>query len=265
MTPESLSAAGVKRAASIGAAGVCIGLGAVAGSEADVVRAFDLREVASRFEDEGIAVPVAWAGHHGDALHRGLPGGAAERTHLWKSVEAMAEAGVMVLLFYNKASRPEDPDEIELAFEQTVRFCAELAAHAADHGVKIACHPWMSKPGLIHGFDRLIELCGRIEQEEFGICYCPGAHLAGDDMDAVRDALLPRIHFAHLRDHVGDYHAFTEVFPGTGEVGVAGLLRRLRDAGYRGLICPEHWGDAEPGRDIEAECVAYMQRRLTEP
>ncbi len=37
------------------------------------------------------------------------------------------------------------------------------------------------------------------------------------------------------------------------------LIRKLRDCGYDGLLCPEHLGPAAPGQDVEAEAVAYAK------
>ena len=92
--------------------------------------------------------------------------------------------------------------------------------------------------------------------------FCPGGALAGDDMHVVRERLCDRLHFAHLRDQIGLWDSFEEVFPGTGDVGIPALIRELQDGGYQGLLCPEHLGPEPPGRDLEAEAVAYAKELI---
>ena len=89
--------------------------------------------------------------------------------------------------------------------------------------------------------------------------------LAGDDLPQLIDDFENRIHFAHLRDQIGNWESFEEVFPGEGEYEVAGLVRKLRDSGYTGMICPEHWGpSSSPDDDPEARAVAYLRETLAE-
>jgi mannonate dehydratase len=105
-------------------------------------------------------------------------------------------------------------------------------------------------------------MCRRVPHPQMGITYCPGGALAGDDMHAVRERLRDRLHFAHLRDQIGLWDSFEEVFPGTGDVGIPALIQALRDCGYQGLLCPEHLGPEPPGRDLEAEAVAYAKELI---
>ena len=45
---------------------------------------------------------------------------------------------------------------------------------------------------------------------------------------------------------------------------MAGLVRKLRDSGYTGMICPEYLGKAAPGDDLEARAVAFLRKTLDE-
>ena len=171
----------------------------------------------------------------------------------------MAAVGIRAVLFYTTPERPNDPAEEARAFEQFIAFCQRLGADAEAIGIGIACHPWVSRPELLHGYRRLAQMCRHVPQEAMGITYCPGGALAGDDMSAVREQFRGRTHFAHLRDQLGRWDGFEEVFPGTGDVGIPDLVRGLRDSGYDGLLCPEHLGTEPPGRDLEAEAVAYAK------
>ena len=123
--------------------------------------------------------------------------------------------------------------------------------------MKIGIHAYDDNGPTAQGVDRARAVGA--EGICLGITYCPGGALAGDDMNAVRERFHDRIHFAHLRDQIGLWDDFQEVFPGTGEVGVAELVRGLCDSGYDGLICPEHLGPEQGGRDLEAEALQYLR------
>jgi sugar phosphate isomerase/epimerase len=205
-------------------------------------------------------VPAGYAGRFSNPMMLSDATCEVEYRRLLTMLERMAAVGIRAVLFYTTPERPEDPTEEERAFDQFVAFCRRLGADAEALGLGIACHPWVSRPELLHGYRRLTEICRQVPQEAMGITYCPGGALAGDDMAVVREQLGGRIHFAHLRDQIGRWDSFEEVFPGTGDVGIPDLIRGLRDSGYEGLLCPEHLGPEPPGRDLEAEAVAYAKQ-----
>ncbi len=254
---------GVARARSVGAEGVCLGVSAVEGcAEEGIPPLPALRDAVNRYHDAGIAVPAGYADRFSNPLMLNDPSCEAEYRRLVASLERMAAVGIRSVLFYVTPERPADPAAEERAFDQFVAFCDRLGADAAAIGINIACHPWVSRPELLHGYRRLEEMCRRVSHAPMGITYCPGGALAGDDMHAVRERLRDRLHFAHLRDQIGLWDSFEEVFPGTGDVGIPTLIRELRDGGYQGLLCPEHLGPEPPGRDLEAEAVAYAKELI---
>ena len=54
-----------------------------------------------------------------------------------------------------------------------------------------------------------------------------------------------------------------EVFLGDGEIDFSTILRLLQDAGYDGVIGPEHLGDPRwPGDDPEAAAIAFLRQHL---
>jgi sugar phosphate isomerase/epimerase len=235
-------------------------MAAVAGSaESGAPDTDALRDAVHRYHDAGITVPAGYAGRFSTELMLNDPARQAEYDRLRTNLERMAEVGIASVLFYVTPERPADPVEEARAFENFVAFCDRLGADAAAIGIRIACHPPVSWPALLHGYRRLSEMCRRVPHNAMGITYCPGGALAGDDLHAVRENLRDRIHFAHLRDQIGTWEAFEEVFPGTGDVGIPGLIRGLRDSGYQGLLCPEHLGPRTLERDLEAEAVAFAK------
>jgi D-mannonate dehydratase len=254
------TSAGVDRARATGAEGVCLGVTAFAGAEEEGAPRLDaLRDAVHRYEDAGISVPAGYAGRFSNEMMLSDPGREEEYRRLVANLERMAAVGIRSVLFYTTPERPHGPAEEERAFDRFVEFCDRLGADAQALGIGIACHPWVSRPELLHGYRRLAEMCRRVPHQAMGITFCPGGALARDDMLEVLAQLRDRIHFAHLRDQIGTWESFEEVFPGTGDVGIPTLVRALRDAGYQGLLCPEHLGPEPPGRDVEAEAVAYAR------
>ena len=260
---NAATAEGVARARSIGVEGVCLGVSAVEGYAAEGAPPLPaLRDAVNRYHDAGIAVPAGYADRFSNAMMLNDPSCEAEYRRLLANLERMAAVGIRSVLFYVTPERPADPAAEERAFDQFVAFCDRLGADTAAIGINIACHPWVSRPELLHGYRRLEEMCRRVPHPEMGITYCPGGALAGDDMHAVRERLRDRLHFAHLRDQIGLWDSFEEVFPGTGDVDIPALIPALRDCGYQGLLCPEHLGPEPPGRDLEAEAVAYAKELI---
>jgi D-mannonate dehydratase len=257
---NAASAEGVARARAAGAEGICLGVTAVPGyKEEGAPELAALQDAVHRYQDAGIAVPAGYAGRFSNELMLNDPACEAEYRRLVASLERLAAVGIRSVLFYVTPERPADSVEEERDFDRFVAFCDRLGADAAAIGINIACHPWVSRPELLHGYRRLAEMCRRVPHTAMGITYCPGGALARDDMLAVLGQFHGRIHFAHLRDQIGTWESFEEVFPGTGDVGIPTLVRRLRDAGYQGLLCPEHLGPEPPGRDMEADAVAYAK------
>lgn len=259
--PEAHSEEGVRRALEIGAEGVCLGVMNLPGVREHGVPDGDaIAASAERYRCAGIAVPAGYAGRWSNEMMINAPGYEAERERLRLTLQRMAGAGIESVLFYTTPERPNDPEQEERAFAGFVAFCQWLGGVLDEVGIQIACHPWVSRAELLFGFRRLHQMCQQVPTPRMGITFCPGGHLAGDDMRQVLSQFQGRIHFAHLRDQIGTYRQFTEVFPGQGEAGIPELVRRLRDSGYSGLLCPEHLGASKPGQDLLADAVAYAKR-----
>jgi D-mannonate dehydratase len=257
---DSHTAAGVERARQAGAEAVCLSVEQIDGRETHGVPELDaLKAAVGLYDAAGIPATHGYAGRWSNELMLDDPARAEEFDRLVATLRGMAAVGMKGVLFYTTPEKPSDPTEVEAVFDRFVAFCNRLGAVTDDLGIGIACHPWVSRPELLHGFKRLHQMTERVPHASLGITYCPGGALAGDDMHWVREAFAGRIHFAHLRDQIGDYRSFEEVFPGTGTVGIPGVIQALAASGYDGLLCPEHLGPEPPGRDVEAEAVAYAK------
>jgi len=258
-TPEEV----IGRCREIGAEGVCLGCSTIKESaESGVPDAGHLREVVGRFRDAGLDVAAMPGTRCSDAMFYGEPEGQSEKAALYLTLERLAGAGVNAVLFYATPMPPEDESMYQDRLRRVTEFFRDLGEHCDAVGINIASHPWFSRPGLFHGYRTYREMCKEIPPKRIGITYCPGGSLAGDDLSQLIDDFQGRIHFAHLRDQIGNWESFEEVFPGEGECEVADLIRKLDATGYDGLICPEHLGDPAPGEDREARAVQFIRTVL---
>lgn len=260
-SPEEL----IQRCKDIGVDGVCLDCSVIDEFEEKGVPNTDhLHRLLDGLRDAGFEVPTVLGAPYSDAMFQGEPEGEKEREALYRTIEVLTEAGVGSMLFWAISSASEDAAERQEHLAQTTRFFLKLGDHCAAAGFNIASHPWVSRPGMFHGFSTYLKMCADIPTPNIGITFCPGGGLAGDNLPQVIDDFQDRIHFAHLRDQIGNWESFEEVFPGEGEYEVAGLVRKLRDSGYTGMICPEHLGPASPGDDREARAVAFLRDTLAE-
>lgn len=65
-----------------------------------------------------------------------------------------------------------------------------------------------------------------------------------------------RIFMAHLRDIRGGYCDFSKAFPDD-DVDMAAVIRAYREAGYDGILCPDHvpLPRPDPGRERSFACA----------
>ena len=255
----------IERCKEIGVDGVCLGCNVIDGFEETGIPDKDhLETVLDELRSAGFEVPTVLGTHYSNAMFLGEADGEQEREALYHTIERLADAGVESMLFWAIPGASDDDAERREQLERMTETFRRLGDHCAAVGFNIASHPWVSRPAMFHGVKRYREMCDSISTTNIGITFCPGGGLAGDDLPQVIDDFANRIHFAHLRDQIGRWESFEEVFPGEGEYEVAGLVRKLRDAGYNGMICPEHLGKGEPGDDLEARAVAFLRKTLDE-
>lgn len=258
-TPEDV----IRRCRDIGAEGVCLGCSTIKESaESGVPDANHLEQVSGKLRDAGLEVAAMPGARYSDAMFFGEAEGRKEKDALYQTLERLAEAGVNSVLFYATPMPPEDETMYQDRLKRVTEFFQDLGEHCDAVGINIASHPWFSRQGLFHGYRTYREMCREIPNKRIGITFCPGGSLAGDDLPQLIDDFQGRIHFAHLRDQIGGWESFEEVFPGEGECEVADLLRKLHATGYDGLICPEHLGDPAPDEDREARAVKFIRTVL---
>ncbi|QDC10805.1 TIM barrel protein [Oceanicola sp. D3] len=132
-----------------------------------------------------------------------------------------------------------------------------LVPTAEEAGVKLAAHPHdpaypvgglngvHHNLGSIEGMRRFLDLANG--SPALGLNFCQGtiAEMSTEGTDYVIRAIREfgpggHIFMVHFRNIRGGHLDFHECFPDEGDVDMAACVRAYRDAGYSGILCPDH-------------------------
>ena len=181
-----------------------------------------------------------------------------------KQEPAMTEAG------------PVDPDTY---WERITYFLERVVPVAAEHKLKIACHP--NDPGMPNGkkWRGVVPVLGRVEglkrfvsikeNPYHGLNFCQGTVCEGlenpdkEIHDVIRyfgnKKKIFNVHFRNIEGKIGD---FRETFPDNGDVNMIEAIRTYKEVGYDGMIMPDHvphvGGDPRGAKSF-AFCFGYIQ------
>lgn len=143
-------------------------------------------------------------------------------------------------------------------WERIATFLERLVPVAAEHDVRLACHPY-DPPGLPFGYQgvenwdspAIFEAIRRYEaladSPYNGFQLCLGTTAEG--LKRPKTEVLPivrylgergKIHQIHMRNIRGGLNDFEEVYPDEGEMDFFEVMRILRDTQFSGSICPDH-------------------------
>jgi sugar phosphate isomerase/epimerase len=211
------------------------------------------------------------------------------------TIEVVASANIPTMLQYVHVAEPEDPAEDELLWGNVGEIFREVAAQAEASRLRLANHGRWPTPDAgtrrkareagityedyrrfrVGGWEgpfmvRNGEHIGRLVEVEapnpyHGVCLCTGMYMNGTDVMQATRRFLDKIFFVQPRDLKGRWPGVEEVMPGEGELDLKELLRTLAQAGYQGLVHPEHFEDT--GRsleDPEAEAVKTIAAWIEE-
>jgi len=231
--------------------------------ERGYVEANSLANALAALSEAGISVPTMlmnrWASPE---LLEGAPGAREEFNQLCETLAALGEASVRSLLFYVRLERA--PSREPQQWRSLVAFYRKLGEEAEHCGVKVASHAFYRPYSAVRNTETLERLMAEAPNPYNGVTYCQGLYLSGDDIYEAIRRFQGRMFFAHARDLRRRGDAFDEVPPGEGDIDFTKVLRLLEEAGYEGLVCPEHLGPDKPGVDLEAEAVRYLRKLLAE-
>ena len=174
-----------------------------------------------------------------------------------------------------KLSRQQLADNARYVLERLVPVAEEarvrLAAHPHD--------PPLPRPDGLRGIPSLMDTVEGIQ--EFldlvpspynGLNFCQGTLAEGckdpavEVPEGIRHFVSQgKVFMVHFRNIKGGYLNFDEVYPDNGDVDFLACLRAYRDAGYQGILCPDHVPHSEVDPDGERQfsfCLGYMRGLL---
>jgi mannonate dehydratase len=144
----------------------------------------------------------------------------------------------------------------ETAWERITYFLERVVPVAAEHKVRLACHP--HDPGVPpEGFRGVARVLGTVEgmkrfvaiQESpyHGLNLCLGstAQMLQQPAAEIHDVIryfgargkIFNIHFRNIR---GRRDSFQEVFPDEGDMDMPAVMKTLKQVGYSGMVMPDH-------------------------
>jgi mannonate dehydratase len=144
----------------------------------------------------------------------------------------------------------------DTAWERITYFLERVVPVAAEHKIRLACHP--HDPGVpSRGFRGVVRVLGTVEgMKRFvdiapspfhGLNLCLGstAEMLGDPAREIHDVIryfgerqkIFNIHFRNIR---GRRDAFQETFPDEGDLDMVAVMRTLKQVGYTYMVMPDH-------------------------
>lgn len=165
---------------------------------------------------------------------------------------------------------------VEEMWSRLAYFLDRVVPVAEKAGVKLAAHqddpPAESLFGtgrLLTNHDAMQRLIDLVPSEHNGLEFCQGtvAEMGPEKtVEAVsRFATQGKIFYVHFRNVRGGFPKFDEVFIDEGDVNMIAALKAYRDAGYDGVITPDHTPRViadEGGLRGKAFALGYMRAGL---
>jgi mannonate dehydratase len=118
----------------------------------------------------------------------------------------------------------------------------------------------------VEGLERFLAIA---PSPSHGLNFCQGTvaemgvHPAREVLEAIRHfGGAGKIFMVHFRNIRGGYLNFEEVYPDNGDVDMLAALRAYKEAGYGGIICPDHvpLSEVDPGGERQfAFCLGYIR------
>jgi mannonate dehydratase len=171
---------------------------------------------------------------------------------------------------------PVDPDTY---WERITYFLERVVPVAAEHKVRMACHP--NDPGMPNGkkWRGVVPVLGRVEglkrfvsikeNPYHGLNFCQGTICEGleNPNKEIHDVIryfgqrkkIFMVHFRNIEGKIGD---FRETFPDNGDVNMIEAIRTYQEVGFDGMIMPDHVPKVEfdaGGRRSFSFCFGYIQ------
>lgn len=143
---------------------------------------------------------------------------------------------------------PEAPVHDDAMWRNLEYFLTRVIPTAESAGVRLALHPDDPPRSPICGIARIVRSPEHIERvlnmipsRANALTFCQGCFSEmGVDMPAEIARFAPHAAFIHFRDTRGTSSDFHETFPDNGKTNMAAAMRAWLQAGYDGVIRPDH-------------------------
>jgi mannonate dehydratase len=145
----------------------------------------------------------------------------------------------------------------DVYWERITHFLERVVPVAAEHKVKLACHPqdpgmpkgkgWRGIETVLGSVDGLKRFVSIAENPYHGLNFCQGTvsemlEKPGEQIfDVIRYfGTRKKIFNVHFRNIAGGFLNFRETFIDDGDVDMLKAMRVYRDVGYDGMMMPDH-------------------------
>jgi mannonate dehydratase len=158
------------------------------------------------------------------------------------------------------------PVDSELYWERITYFLEKVVPVAAEHKVRLACHPqdpgmpkgkgWRGIETVLGSVDGLKRFVSIAENPYHGLNFCQGTvsemlEKPGEQIfDVIRYfATRGKIFNVHFRNISGGFLNFRETFIDDGDVDMLKAMRVYKEVGYDGMMMPDHVPTVEGDTD----------------
>jgi mannonate dehydratase len=153
----------------------------------------------------------------------------------------------------------------DLMWERITYFLERVVPVAAEHKIRLACHP--HDPGVpASGYRGIVRVLGTPdglkkfvavkENPYHGLNLCLGtvAEMLQDPNKEIHDVIRyfgtrGKIFNIHFRNIKGKRDDFYETFPDEGDMNMAQVMRTLHEVGYQYMVMPDHMPRHEDDKD----------------
>ena len=172
--------------------------------------------------------------------------------------------GGATLSTFNYKKGKQDPPLTEagavpadLYWERITYFLERVVPVAAEHKVKIACHPhdpgmpkgqgWRGVETVLGSFDGLKKFVSIKENPYHGLNFCQGT--ISEDLENPNKEIHEIIRYfgsrkkifnVHFRNIKGKFLNFQEVLPDDGDVNFLECIKTYKEVGFDGMVMPDH-------------------------
>ncbi len=158
-------------------------------------------------------------------------------------------------------------EDRDVRWERLIQIVRSMCRLAAERGVRICHHFGWTSDQLVWNVETVLRFLNEVDERNNGLLFCPGCfYSGGDDVAEAARRLGGRSFLVHARDARNVSPACENMHLGQGKIPYRRVLEALAQAGYEGVIVPEHLGPAagQQREEISQAMAAGYLRALLE-